>query len=514
MPVPGGILSGESIPKTSTLEEDYAVLPSSPEYETALLDQVAIKAINPGYTTTSGKNTGELIELINMTQEEVDLSHLAIVYTSKPSSTFANGKSVIIYEFPEGSAFVGETILLRYDASPEVVSGQQDLTYSTSLAMAGKLSLVTLNNNFDKAHPPETLSDYGDIVNEVCWFGGEDCLPVFSTTVKSRSYTTIVRNEDTGEYEHVSDYIPTYDSEYSGLFLPEPVIIPEELEDQGIDSTISESTDSHQIGKTSCNGLELSEIFTYYENDPSEQFIEIYNSSNNVIAIDQCSIRYKNKLYPLSVTPKSLASKALYVYKPTVALTKNPTSENVYELIDMSGNIVDALSLPHGQKKSAAYALMVYDQDGLKSWQITYHKTPGEPNIYQEFQTCPAGKIINEATGNCVNISKLTTTLKDCGQGKYRNPETGRCKKIEDESDEPAPCKEGYERNPETGRCRKIKQNNGTDYPVVPVTGVENASSLVAVCAVVALILIGTVYTIFQFRKEIIYFFRKNIFKK
>lgn len=516
-PVPSGLLSGDATSEASKLEEDYTVLPSSPDHETVPEHQVVIKAVNPGYSTAAGKNAGEFIELSNVSDEEVDLSHFAIVYTSKPTSTNPNGKSVILYEFPEGSLFIGDSILLRYKSSPEADTGQQDLVYSDSLAMTGSLALVILNDDFDASRPPDSIDGYGELLSSVCWLGGEDCLPVFSTTVKSRSYTTIVRNEDTGEYEHVQSYLPSFDPAFSGLFLPEE-LPPEDSDLNDSPSGTASSTSSSvspvavPLKDSPCYGLEFSELYTYYEDSPTKQFIEFYNSSKTSINLSKCSLRYKNKTYPLSDSNKTVRPGDLFIVTPPVSLTKNPTTNNLYELIDNYGNIIDSLELPHGQKKSASYALTGRNNDGSESWQITYNRTPGQPNIYQEFQTCPAGKIINEATGNCVNAPKLSSVLKDCGEGKYRNPETGRCKKIE-EDDGPAPCQEGYERNPETGRCRKIKQNAGADFPVVPVTDVENTGSIAAICALAALILIGVLYTVFQFRKEIFHIFRRFLTK-
>lgn len=513
--VPSSFLSGENLLKTLSLEEDYAVLPSSPDFETAettnqaSLDQVAIRAINPGYTTSAGKNSGELIELINLSDQEIDIGGLAIIYTAKPSTSAVSGKSSVLFNFPAGSRFIGRSILLRYKDAPEAIDGAQDLTYSTSLAMTGSLALVQTEPGADLSQIPANspLSDFGEEISSVCWLGGEDCLPVFSTTVVSRSYTTILYDEETEEYKHVTDYEPLFDPDNSGLYLPP------ELPDESAGSSGSASPGSTIPPEESpCFGLEFSEILTYYEESASEQFIEVYNSSKKNINLASCSLRYKKKIYALSDAVKTLRPNAYFAYYPVVTLTKNPSSENLYEIIDDYGNVLDTLSVPHGQKKSTSYALTSSGKNGAKIWQLTYAPTPGKPNIYQEFRTCPAGKIINEATGNCVNAATLKSALKDCGEGKYRNPETGRCKKI-DSDDGPAPCKEGYERNPETNRCRKIKQNSGADYPLVPVTDVADGASLVVVIILGALVLIGAVYVLFQFRKEIYYFFRK-IFAK
>ena len=228
----------------------------------------------------------------------------------------------------------------------------------------------------------------------------------------------------------------------------------------------------------------------------TEQFIEFYNSSAEQILLDGCKIRYKNKNYVLSgiVRPESYL-----VYLPTeFSLTKNPTNTNFLELIDTDGAVVDRLEYPNGQRKGAAYALIGYDDSGEEIWKVTYVPTPGEANNYQEFRTCEAGKVINEATGNCVKVASVTEKI--CKEGQYLNILTGRCKKYE--TKEEKKCKEGYYLNPETNRCRKIKENNGADYHLQP-ENYEEKSSFVALYAVIGVVVAGLIYLIYEFRREI-----------
>lgn len=525
---PSGLLSGVTTLRTLSLEGNSATLASSPENEVASIasaalassDNVAIRAVNPGYTTDAGKNTGELIELINLSDDEVLLGGLQLVYKSKSAAN-----PTVLYEFPAGARFVGRSILLRYSGAPEVSDDAEDLVYDTSIAMAGSLALIKPSTS---ANSDSIIGATGSetVLSQVCWTGEEGCLPVFSTTVKSRSYTTILRDDETGEYSHVNNPELLFSPESSGLYLPPeaPDSASSTSNDSGSTSSSASKTNASSGFNPSaspvCTGLRFSEILTYYSDNPSEQFIEIYNSSEKSVDISKCSLRYKKKLYnlaspaALNSTPSSLVLPgAYYVYRPETALTKNPTSDLLFEIVDTNGDIVDSLSLPHGQKKKTSYALTGHNPDGSEIWQITYNITPGSANVFQEFQTCPAGKIINVLTGNCVNVSTMKSSLNDCGAGKYRNPETGRCKSYSSKDSEQAPCQEGYERNPETNRCRKIKNNSGTDYPVVPITNTEDQTSFVALWAILAIAGLGLVYVVFQFRREIIYFFHSLITK-
>ena len=136
---------------------------------------------------------------------------------------------------------------------------------------------------------------------------------------------------------------------------------------------------------------------------------------------------------------------------------------------------------------------------------MTFMATPGEPNVYQEFQTCEAGKVINEATGNCVKVTEVTEKI--CPEGQYLNILTGRCKKNPEATSEKV-CKEGYYLNEETGRCRKIQENTGADFALVPETYTAE-TSFVALYLVLGVVGIGLTYVVYEFRHEISKMFRR-----
>lgn len=248
----------------------------------------------------------------------------------------------------------------------------------------------------------------------------------------------------------------------------------------------------------------FSELLSYYETFQSEQFVELYNNGVESVVLDGCYIKYKNKKYPLEGMVK--AEGYFVRYLTDFKLTKNPTTSNVLELVDADGVVLDKLEYFNGQRKGTSYALIGYDGDGVEIWKVTYAPTPGEPNNYQEYRTCEVGKVINEATGNCVKVTSLAEKI--CGEGKYLNILTGRCRKIADDAGTLKECKEGYYRSEETGRCRKITENNGADYALVPETYKEE-SSFTALYLVLGVVLAGLLYVGYEFRYEILRFFRK-----
>lgn len=437
-----------------------------------------IAALNPGYTVTIDgdklSDVGEFIELQNLTDAPLVLAGYSLRYTN------TTGKTVTIFTFPEGSYMTGKHLLLRYRKSPE--AEQADATYSTSLAM--------------KSGPLELYYE-DELADDVCWTSKTDCVKEFKNDSSTSFRTSLVRNLATGEFEHfpVADYMPNYNPDIINF------VIPNDEEDA--DAVVSEQLPSV------CNGLEFSEILTYYVNDKSEQFIEFFNPTGADINLTGCQINFKNKLYPLSGVVASGDYYAFY-NGSAFALTKNPTNPLILTLLDANGDAVDEMSYGNGQKKSTSFA-KTYDEQGLETWRLTYAITPNAENIYQKFQTCAEGKVINEATGNCVKSTTLasSTLLAPCPEGKYRNPLTGRCKSITTASSTLTPCAEGYERNPETNRCRKITQpNEGADYALAPNTR-SDSTVFVGIGIVAIIITLGGTYVVLQFRNEITRTLRK-----
>ncbi|MBR2796006.1 hypothetical protein IKE13_03070 [Candidatus Saccharibacteria bacterium] len=411
-----------------------------------------IKAVNPGYPVDGKNNVGEMIEIARKDSDEpISLAGTTVSYTN------SSGNESILFEFPENSWMTGESILLRLASSPEseLAAGN----YTKTLAFKAGL----------------TLSVQGEVIDEVCWTGKNGC----NTEFKSAAPTTLVRDTETGEFRHVPSYTPEYDA---GAYKVEK---DEEIE------PVSQ-----------CKGLIFSEILSYYESSRSEQFVELYNVGPGQILLYGCGIRYKNKIYGLTGVVRE---EEYFRYLPIeFSLTKNPTNEGVLEIIDTTGEVVDKLEYPNGQRKGTSYALIGYDTLGAEIWRTTYAPTPGEANHYQEFKTCEEGKVINEATGNCVKVTSVVEKI--CPAGQYLNILTGRCRKYVETTEKT--CKEGYYLNSETGRCRKIQENQGADYEI-SLDSYKAESSFVALYAVIGVVIVGVVCLVYEFRREIQKLWRK-----
>lgn len=426
-------------------------------------------AVNAGYKDDNSSQNYDFIELERTVAEDFSLAGFSLLYFN--SSDKQAGEIV----FTEQQILGADRFVLGFSKSPQFVDWEDSpyLYYFSSSGLAstaGRLQLL-----FNR-----------EVIDELCW-GKIVCAeqnPKFAT--KPEENYSLVRTED--GYEQLQ-YYPEI----------QPVITELVVEEEQLE----------------CN-LIISEIYTYYESSVNEQFVELYNPTDVEQDISRCAFSYKNTSYEISgIIPPG----AYYIYQnPELTFTKNPTTYNIYSLAEQ-----DVL-LPHGQKKGASYALFNIGTES-EQWLQTYQHTPGAENVYQEFQTCPEGKVINPETGNCINevvdketicpegkyLNLLTGRCKNietkkttvCKEGYYLNILTGRCKKIATTT--ATECAEGYERNPETNRCRKIRTNTAMEYPVEPIeeNSYNNPKIFIATGVIAALILGGAIYAIYQYRKEI-----------
>ena len=441
-----------------------------------------IYAVNAGYKDDTSSQNYDFIEL-RQSGATLSLAEYSLSYFN--SSGNEGGRIV----FNENQTLNGEQLILGFAKSPQY-AGFLDSPYTYNFGSSGLAST---------AGKIQLLKN-GEVIDEVCW-GKLECTnssPKFATDQENNR--TLIRHESGFEteqyYPAIIDVIDIY----------EP------------------PTD------TSCTGLIISEIHTNYTDSPSEQFIELYNFSHDTVNLASCQLVYKNKSYPLG--EGELPEFSYYVYQnPDLTFTKDPTNYNLYALKYASGDIFYEIILPHGQKKGTSYAIFNPGSES-EQWLRTYAITPGVDNIYQEFQTCEAGKVINPETGNCIKeevdqeviceegkyLNPLTGRCKTiptvktttCKDGYYLNPSTGRCKKY-NTSDEVKECQEGYERNPETNRCRKIRTNTAQEYPVAEITtdSYDNPKIFIATGVIVGLAVLGLGYVVYQYRKEIKQFILK-----
>lgn len=246
-----------------------------------------------------------------------------------------------------------------------------------------------------------------------------------------------------------------------------------------------------------CEKLKLNEIGSYME--PEEQFVELVNTGNEPLNLSNCYIAKSkaNSALHVQMDDYELEPGGIYAFNiDQTDLEYIAKTSGILYLIDSDDETVVNYKRYSYVKDGSVSAM---DENG--EWKLTYHMTPGEENIIEEYPPCPDGQYRDEETHRCRNLpdddndsnadgssnsddndyvpcpdgwyrnpetnrcKKIPTedddsNLKPCPDGYYRNPETNRCKKIDDGESDLVPCKEGYVRNPETNRCVKIKVND------------------------------------------------------
>ncbi len=279
------------------------------------LPALSFSAVNAGYKDDLSSQNYDFIELTK-TGDDLSLAGYKIAYFN--SSDNPAGE----ISFDKNATLVADKLELGFHKSPQFTEMPEEYQYKF-----GSSGLASTGGRLQLLHGDE-------IVDELCW-GKTVCkksLEKFATKQEDNRTAVLC----VGGCEESF----TYESYYPD---PNPeAIVFAEAEEQPVEPEPI----------ASCEGLVFTEIFSYYVEDNSEQFVEFYNTSDHAIDLDGCYLRYKNKLYPMSgeVQPAS------FYVSQDLTLTKNPNSPLTIELIDDNG-IVASADYPHGQKKGVSYAL-------------------------------------------------------------------------------------------------------------------------------------------------------------
>lgn len=267
-------------------------------------------AVNAGYKDDLSSQNYDFFELAKVVSDDLDLSPFKIQYYN--SSDNLAGE----LEFSEPTILRGDSAVFGFSKSPQYQDLETRYLYnfgSSGLAStAGRLRIVQGEK----------------IIDEICWgkLTCEQQLPKFATKQEDNR-TSVICHTDCLESFALEEYY--LDVNPNAIFIPEPEpsVVP------------------------SCAGLKITELYSYYEENSSEQFIELYNSNGYDQELSACTLRYKNKNYPLIGT---LAANS-YTIVQDILLTKDPSSALVVELFDANG-VVDSLTYSHGQKRGASFA--------------------------------------------------------------------------------------------------------------------------------------------------------------
>ena len=274
---------------------------------------LTFSAINAGYKNDESAQNYDFFELTKNVQDDIDLSSFKIQYFN--SSDNLAGE----LEFTEPSIMRANSVVFGFNKSPQYQDASARYLYnfgSSGLAStAGRLRLMQGEN----------------VIDELCW-GKLTCdlqLPKLATKQEDNRTAVICRTADCEAVYSLQEYFPGINEDAIFIPEPEPVELP------------------------SCSGIKITEIYSYYEENSAEQFIELFNSGDEEQDLFTCSLRYKNKTYPLQ---GALAANS-YTIVQDILLTKDPSTSISIELVDANG-VVDSIIYSHGQKRGASFALI------------------------------------------------------------------------------------------------------------------------------------------------------------
>lgn len=265
-------------------------------------------AINAGYKDDQSAQNYDFFEIKKGVASNLDISPYKIQYYNSGDNLAGE------LEFAKPTVFQSDSVIFGFSKSPQYLDFLPRFLYNFGTAglasTAGRLKIILGEETID----------------EICWgkISCENNVQKFATDQDGN--TTAIRNEN-GEYVY-EKYYPSINE--TAFLIPEPE--PEQTK--------------------SCSGLLITEIYSYYEESSSEQFIELFNSNDDELVLESCTLRYKSKEYPLlgTLLPKQ------YTIIQDLSLTKDPSSELSIEIIDSSG-VVDIANYAHGQKKGVSLIL-------------------------------------------------------------------------------------------------------------------------------------------------------------
>ncbi len=432
-------------------------LPQPVQYYGLVITRVQLQA--PGV----GGSSLELIELRNNSSEPIDITNWGLYYTKAVPDS--NTKLSSLAEFTPSGLTVGMRLVVEPGAyllfvSNEFMTANPDFessgVFKTALANSGGRLLITNHN--------------GQLVSGLAWGAattvveGEPVPTHDEGFLLARKWLDYSWHQDSKQ--NSIDF--TNDVPIGGLYHVDPIIekfdaclniegvsdaVPDEMYRDEISGNCS-STPPEPLNN--CQGLIISEVGANLE----EQFIELYNSSDQPLFIGGCIISSDHStstdlvLGDITLEPGQYYTVEL---KDTKLRIYKTSASKVYLLSQDGLNEVDQTEYSD-LKPDTSWALI------NNIWRQTYALTTGAANQYLAYPPCDDGYIRNLETGRC-NKPSVDKELSDCNANQFRNPETGRCKLIATASNSLTPCKPGQYRNPETNRCKSLTASTSTLVP-------------------------------------------------
>lgn len=265
-------------------------------------------AVNAGYKTDESSQNYDFFELYRPSDGKPhSLADYRIAYTN------SSGNSAGEFTFGAYDYLVSDYLVLGFKSSPQYQAADAKYLYNFSssglASTAGKLELFYQD----------------ELIDELCW-GKITCAKQFPKFATSES------------------------DNQSIILLPDVELHFAEIDPEAI---IEIPPDLPPL--PSCPGLVITEIYSYYQEDSSEQFVELYNSTAEDVVLDNCRLNYKKKSFPLSGT---LGPGQYYAFQDDdLLLTKNPTKDIMLSIIDANDETITTATYGKKQKRGTSFAL-------------------------------------------------------------------------------------------------------------------------------------------------------------
>ncbi len=492
---------------TTIFPAGLAVSAQVPVANTLFINEVKVR-----FDTNNLLDVNEYIELINPHSEAIDLSRFVMEYFN--STNPGVSQEPVQKPIADGLLEPGGQLVLAKDTAGIPLSVSSP--FSSLSDTGGRLRLVTTE---------------GDIVDEIAWTNSaslateEGVAPAIvyqcnsSTILCTANRTQSISRQLDGEGNFVIAnplWLLGGVSPQSSELLPVPTE-PEEDPPEDPDPGPAPVT---------CEGVLITELLPNPGgSDTDQEFIELYNPTDDVITLDGCSLQLSTsgKTYIFTATNMQPATYLVLSDSQTGLTLPNGSGATLWLLT--ATDEVQAVSYPGELEDDSSWSLI----GGL--WQQSYSPTPGQNNIFMPNKPCPSGQIRNTQTNRCENIiTEAVATLTPCkvGQernpdtnrcrtvvvasslltackaGQERNPQTNRCRAIGSTTNSLAPCAEGQERNPDTNRCRKIAGADGATLAAVTDFQAEPIQSSPKWWLAIAAITLAMGYAVFEWRHDIL----------
>ncbi|MBQ8156826.1 lamin tail domain-containing protein [Candidatus Saccharibacteria bacterium] len=272
-------------------------------------------AVNAGYKDDFSAQNYDFIELVRPdTVEPHSLTPYKIVYTN------SNGNPAGEITFGAYDYLVADHLVLGFKASPQYQDAPAEFLYNFGTAgLASTAGMLQLYHD-------------NELIDELCW-GKLSCAQQFAKFSTTESSNTSIILCDPAE---------DCDSEYYAELDPDAIVErPPDLP-----AAISAAP--------SCAGVQITEIYSYYQEDSSEQFVELHNPTPHTLPLDGCQLAFKSKTFPLDGV---LSPGQYYAFQDdNLTLTKSPIKALEIKVIDAAEQTVTTASYDKKQKRGASYA--------------------------------------------------------------------------------------------------------------------------------------------------------------